>query len=315
MRRFEFLTMCETKNPFISAITAVTSSSVEPIISTLNRQSFTYWELIIICLEEEREAISSVINAFDEETVRKIKVVSFDANNNYAKAINIGIRSASGEYLIIVDQNDGIDYCFFEELYHSFRHQGVKLYYPEVKIHYSTRFLNRPLLLGSRKHPSNDELFLAKKMIVSHTCASLCFVFPKSIIKEIGYFDENVTEFSIWEYFIKLSLAMDFYKLSGISYLFNIDKESGHPRLPIMDLNKVDNYRYHLINYYSKKQSRLPTYEYDLSVLDVEKITQQDRAKAKVINKTSYNLFFKTLIIKSFKLVLLIVNKIKVKFG
>ena len=84
------------------------------ITSVVNQ---TFKELEIICVNNgasEEEAL--IINKFASEDSR-IKVITFEQNQGYGKAVNAGIESASGEYIAILESDDYINNNAFEELY------------------------------------------------------------------------------------------------------------------------------------------------------------------------------------------------------
>ena len=88
---------------------------LEKAITSVVNQTFK--ELEIICVNNgasEEEAL--IINKFASEDSR-IKVITFEQNQGYGKAVNAGIESASGEYIAILESDDYINNNAFEELY------------------------------------------------------------------------------------------------------------------------------------------------------------------------------------------------------
>ncbi len=100
----------------VSIIVPVYNSQayIEQSICSIQNQSFSDWELIIIddCSKDNTLAICKEFAKGDP----RIKVIESEVNGGPSKARNRGIEIAKGEYIAFVDSDDTVEVDFLEKL-------------------------------------------------------------------------------------------------------------------------------------------------------------------------------------------------------
>ncbi|GFI16800.1 putative glycosyltransferase EpsJ [Lachnospiraceae bacterium] len=99
----------------ISVIVPVhnTKDFIQECIDSILAQ--TYKNIEIICIDSSLDETTSIIQEYVNKDKRVILIE--DENNSYGYKINMGIRSAGGEFIAIVDSDDYIDKNMLERLY------------------------------------------------------------------------------------------------------------------------------------------------------------------------------------------------------
>ena len=211
------------------------SSGVSIILPTYNRgkiinksilsvleQSYINWELIVVD-DGSVDDTEKIINNFEDSRIKYFKTKS---NNGVSKARNIGIKMAKYNYIAFQDSDDqwkkdklqkqvdyleshpeyGMVYSKFKRYYQN----GVKCVVPDKQI-------------GERE----GDLF--GTLLINNVVGTPTIMVRKTVLDEVGYFDENITALEDWELVLRISeksrigyipeILVDAYQTTGsISY-------------------------------------------------------------------------------------------------
>lgn len=165
------------------------------------REKSTYpnYEIIIV---ENNSTTDEIFEYYKElEQDSRIKVVTYEGGFNYSRINNLGAREASGEYLILLNNDTEVispdwmermvGYCQRE----STGIVGAKLYYPDDTVQHCGvvvgmgGFAGHVLMLSS---PSDDGYFGRLKVVqdISAVTAA-CLMIKKTVFDEVGGLDED----------------------------------------------------------------------------------------------------------------------------
>lgn len=163
------------------------------LLTSLNKISYTKTEIIIID-NHEYEDISS---SFQEKSP-KVRVIKTKANRGYAAGINIGIRHAKGEYLLLLNNDLEVDTGFLEPMVDTFdkyTDAGIispkVLFYKTGKIQYAgTGKINFFTGRGfTENHNQDDTKELHKTFITSYAFGAVMMV-PGKLVRKVGTMPE-----------------------------------------------------------------------------------------------------------------------------
>lgn len=89
---------------------------IEKSICSIQKQSLTDWELIII---DDRSIDNTLEICYEKaKDDMRIRVVASEKNGGPSKARNLGIDLAKGEYIAFIDSDDTVEVAFLEKLVH-----------------------------------------------------------------------------------------------------------------------------------------------------------------------------------------------------
>lgn len=143
----------------------------------------TLKEVEIICINNGASDIEKNIL---KEYLRKnpaIKIINFEINQGYGKAVNEGIKSAQGEYISILESDDFIDSNMMEILYNkakendvdiiksayiAFNEYSEKLYLNDLNIDENTVFRINEYPEFFSKHPSIWTCLYKRSFLISN---------------------------------------------------------------------------------------------------------------------------------------------------
>ena len=103
--------------PFFSIIVPIynTEKYLSKCLDSLIAQTLS--DIEIICVNDAAtDGSAAILNQYAEKD-KRIKIIELNENGGAAKARNIGIETATGEYLGFVDSDDFLDLDFYEKLY------------------------------------------------------------------------------------------------------------------------------------------------------------------------------------------------------
>lgn len=191
---------------------------IDSAINSVLKQSYNFFELIIVD-DGSTDGTDIYIEEHYKEELSSGKIVYLKKKNEgVCKARNYGLHYAKNDWIAYVDSDNSIYPHFLE----SFAFEIAS--HPDVRTFYS-KFRNRisRIVVGSE--------FDLKKLVKGNYIDLGTFVHHSSLLKEIGYFDENMTRLVDWDlilrfttkyvpYFIPVTLML-YNDTDGISRISN----------------------------------------------------------------------------------------------
>jgi glycosyltransferase involved in cell wall biosynthesis len=172
-------------------------------IQSILTQNYYNWELIVVD-DGSKDSTSIIVKNFTKDL--RVKYY-YKKNEGQSKARNFGLKKSTGSYIAFIDSDDlwnkdklKLQILFLNEFNYSFVFNNFFIIDENSKI------------IGENCLDSNEntnENLLSKDYI-----GILTVMFKKSIINEVGYFDENLTNAEDWDYWIRISTQ---YKLGFLN--------------------------------------------------------------------------------------------------
>ena len=165
------------------------------------KSSYTNYEIIVI---ENNSNEDSIFAYYKElESLDNVKVVTYKGEFNYSKINNFGMEYASGEYLLLLNNDIKILTPDWMEqmLMHAQRDEvgavGAKLYYPDMTIQHAGIVLG----LGAHRSAGHSHYGMPKENLgyMGRLCytqdvsavTGACLMVSREIYKEVGGLDED----------------------------------------------------------------------------------------------------------------------------
>ena len=191
---------------------------IDSAIISILKQSYNYFELIIVD-DGSTDGTDVYIEEHYKEELSTGKIVYLKKKNEgVCKARNYGLHYAKNDWIAYVDSDNSIYPNFLE----TFATEIIN--HPDSKTFYS-KFRNRisRIVVGSE--------FDLKKLVKGNYINLGTFVHHRSLLEEVGYFDENMTRLVDWDlilrftskykpHFIPLTLML-YNDTDGISRISN----------------------------------------------------------------------------------------------
>ena len=171
------------------------------IDSILNKTTYKNYEIIVV---ENNSKENSTFKYYEElEKNEKIKVVYYKEKKfNYSKIINFGVKQASGDYIVQLNNDtELLSLNWLEELLGHLTQRkdigaiGVKLYYPDNTIQHNGVIIGIGGVGGHilKNLPKDERGYFARDSFVQNLSAvtAACIISKKEIYEEVNYMDES----------------------------------------------------------------------------------------------------------------------------
>lgn len=175
-------------------------STLETCLKSIEKSTYKNYEIIVVENNSTEPETFEYYKKIDGKN--KIKVVYYPEKEfNYSAIINFGVRNATGEY--IVQLNNDIEVMtkdWLEEMLMFAQRDdvgavGVELYYPDKTIQHAGIIIGIGGVAGHvfRNVPMNTHGYFSKDSTIQNLSAvtAACIMTKKSIYEEVGYMDEG----------------------------------------------------------------------------------------------------------------------------
>lgn len=180
--------------PSVSIIVVVYNNPVYTKItidSILERSKYGNYEIILVD-NHSNAATKKVLRSYVKS--QRVKVINNNTNLGFAGGNNVGLRSAKGDYLILLNNDVRVTPGWISRLLNHVKVPGVGLVGPvtnnignEAKINIVYNPENIPQL---EIEAANYTYLHWNQTIPLHKLAAFCWIQTRSTLEEIGYLDE-----------------------------------------------------------------------------------------------------------------------------
>ena len=245
-------------NPKISIVIPTYNrlSELAELVESLSQQ--TYKNLEVIVVNDGGESVEVLSTLYLE---LDITILNLKENMHHVHARNVGVQNASGEYIMLMDDDDLIVPTHVETMVKAL--EGYDLVYSDVEIIDYEEGNNTGRTAKTRKLFAYTYSLEGMKKF-STFVPSGC-LYRKEIHQSIGMFDENVKNYWDWDFFLRVAkrLKVNRVNCAGVLYSF-----SQHGNNQSKDLERMRIY----LNILSEKHNLgyLPTKNFFLLLEDPE---------------------------------------------
>jgi hypothetical protein len=172
---------------------------------------------------------------------RRLKLVNRLSNGGVAAARNSGLRTARGQYVSFLDDDDRYYDHHLETLVGCIESRPEKVVYSDALV------VSRDPQ-GRRKTPGSDKVEMSRDynralLYVMNLAQPLCFLFERELLGGSTWFDESFRTHEDWDFWIRLSDKSPFHHLAEVTceYRRHTDGSnlSGDPRAMLETMKKI----------------------------------------------------------------------------
>jgi glycosyltransferase involved in cell wall biosynthesis len=182
-------------------------------VESVLTQTFKDFELIIVN-DGSADDTQKVLKDFSDA---RITVINLETNGGLSHARNTGLKKATGEFIAYLD-SDNLWYPeYLEATMEAFDDKTIMVYSGQ----------NLLLVGGTKEHPeiigrkTRNEKYNPVKLTQGNYIDVNCVVHRRSLIKEVGLFDEDLKVLEDWDLFVQIAIKYPF----GIKHLDQVLSE------------------------------------------------------------------------------------------
>jgi len=159
-------------------------------VSSIQKSAYTNFEIILVDNISKDNSHKKCKNSFPT-----IKLIENKENLGYCEGNNIGLRTAKGEFVVVLNPDTIVDSNWLDELLEAYQNNGEGLYQPKFlatsdnSMLLSTGQMIQLFGFGySRSKGDKDEKLFEKIEQIDYASGT-CLFTSKKILKKIGLFD------------------------------------------------------------------------------------------------------------------------------
>ncbi|MCL4533651.1 MAG: glycosyltransferase [Bacteroidetes bacterium] len=197
-------------------------------VESVLRQTYPNFEVIVV--NDGGPAAEEAIK--ESYGGGRVWYVHVGRNLERSAARNLGLRLARGKYIAYLDDDDFYEPQHLETLVEALEASGAQVAYTDARRLWEFKEGDGYVVKRVDQPYSRD--FESDAMLVSNYVPILCVMHARSCVEQTGLFDEQLTVYEDWEFFIRLSRKFTFEHVPRVTCAFThrVDGTSttSHPR-------------------------------------------------------------------------------------
>ncbi|WP_136514980.1 glycosyltransferase [Geomonas edaphica] len=188
------------KSPLVSVIVPTHNrpDMLKEAIQSILDQTMKDFEVIVV--NDAGEDVSHLVAGFGSP---RITCLTHDRNRGLAAARNTGIKAARGKYIAYLDDDDIFYPDHLETLLSHLEASDCRIAYSD------SLQATQELIDGSYRVVKRDLVYSQDfdydLILVRNFIPVLCFMHERSIMDEVGFFDEELTSHEDWDLWVRIS--------------------------------------------------------------------------------------------------------------
>ena len=193
-------------------VTIVTRTKDRPLLisrsieSVLN-QTYQNWQHIIVNDGGEEKALQNILNKYSDRYSGRLKVIHNKDSIGAVPALNLGMQSATSEYVVTHDDDDGWENSFLDKSIAALKERkrlipntrGIICHTTEVTEHISGK-----TVIEEYRYSLNGWV---REVALPHLAATnfitpISFLFERVVFSELGFF-KNLKFCDDWEFYLR----------------------------------------------------------------------------------------------------------------
>lgn len=183
-------------------------------LTSISKQ--TYRNLEVIVVNDAGESVGHIVDEFI--SLLNVRYFDHETNKRSGAARNTGIKAATGEYICYIDDDDIFYPDHIETLVRKLIHDNCSVAYTDAhqanQVKQDGRFVTMSLTV-----PYSED-FKQEKMLVANFIPILCVMHKRSILDEVGIYDESLTSHIDWDLWVRIALNYNFVHVRKVTCRF-----------------------------------------------------------------------------------------------
>lgn len=247
------------KNPLVSVIVRTHNRPhlLRNCLKSLLVQTYKNFQVVLV--NDGGEDIEGLIREFEGQL--NINYIKHATQKGRSASVNTGIKNSQGLYLAFLDDDDIYYPNHLMILVRYITDRDCKVAYTSVasKI-YKNGLTGELELVGDGERFDDD--FDKDKILFRNYIPFICIMFNRSVVEEIGSFDEDMVIFEDWDYLIRVSRLYSFLHIEETTAEYRYYNEVTIPN---------HNFKYNTDEWYLKLYSKHKRYINEKSLLQYTK--------------------------------------------
>ncbi len=172
---------------------------IEKLLDSISKQTYQDFEVIVID-NNSKDKTLEIIKDKTKDLSFSLKLLALNENFGYTIAVNKGIKEASGEFILILNQDVYLSNSFLENALKGFYDKntgfvsGKILRFDKKTIDSTGQFLSLSLYPIERDYNKIDSKYIKREKTIFSVCGAVAF-YKKEMLEKIRiddeYFDED----------------------------------------------------------------------------------------------------------------------------
>ncbi len=211
----------KVKNPEVSVIVPTYNrpNLLSVALKSIAAQTFKDYEVIVI-----NDSGCDVKDVIQESGIaEKINYISLGRNRERSFVRNCGLKLATGNYIAYLDDDDAYYPEHLQTLIDTIKNRQCRAAYADS--YRAIQIIKNGKYETVRRELLYSVEFSIYDLFVGNLFPNLCVMHEKSLVNEIGYFDETLNTHEDWDYWIRIGLRSPFVHVKKVTseYTFRDD--------------------------------------------------------------------------------------------
>jgi len=227
----------------------------------------TWKDFEVIVINDGGLDVADVIKA--SGIAEKINYISLGRNHERSFVRNAGLQLARGKYIAYLDDDDIYYPDHLQTLLDTLKQSGNRAAYSDA--YRAVQVLSDGNYKTVRRELVFSEDFSIFALFVHNQFPNLCVMHERSLVNEIGYFDESLNTHEDWDYWIRIGLKCPFIHVKKLTAEYtHRNDESNTTSYNYSDFNRTREIIYQRYSQYTENNPQIRATQQ--SVLDFLKL-------------------------------------------
>ena len=200
--------MCDKNNPAVTIVTRTYNRPylLERCIQSVLSLDYASWNHVIVINSGDDKSVRSLVDKYEEAYAGRSLVIYLEDALPLGAAINVGIRATHSDYIILLDDDDRLLPSSLSELVAEMcaAPASLKAVHCNTSIVDESVFKNKIFHIGERPNPYQNKFVNVFNLLNDVNYTPVTFLFERSVLNQIGYFDEKPDSLPEWKFWVYL---------------------------------------------------------------------------------------------------------------
>ncbi|NEX19688.1 glycosyltransferase family 2 protein [Thiorhodococcus mannitoliphagus] len=201
-------------DPLVAIVTRTKNRTLllDRCVKTVLAQTIPNWIHVIVNDGGDPKDIETLVEPYRDEYAGRLKVIHNEQSLGMEAASNVGIRASQSRYLVVLDDDDSWDPTFLDVMVEVLENEtwpNTRGVFCHTEIIFEEIRGKEIRELGRKDFNGWLNAIDMLRLLASNRFTPVCFLFERSVVDEIGMFDESLPVIGDWEFNIRFLERFD----------------------------------------------------------------------------------------------------------